>query len=89
MTAAEVIVDATGLRCPAPMLALAQAVRDAPEAASWLLLSDDPATRHDIPAWCRMTGLADLGPVSHEGVTGYRIGRPDPKASGTSSAASS
>jgi TusA-related sulfurtransferase len=25
------------------------------------VLSDDPAARHDVPAWCRMTGHGHLG----------------------------
>jgi tRNA 2-thiouridine synthesizing protein A len=82
----EVVVDAAGQRCPGPMLALAAAVTQHPDAASWLLISDDPATPHDVPAWCRMKGLTDLGATEFEGRTAYRIGA---KASGDSSAASS
>ena len=47
-------VDARGLRCPLPVIRLAQAARDAP-AGTWIVvLATDPAARHDIPAWCRM-----------------------------------
>jgi tRNA 2-thiouridine synthesizing protein A len=82
----EVVVDAVGQRCPGPMLALAAAVTQHPDASSWLLISDDPATPHDVPAWCRMKGLSDLGVTEVEGRTAYRIGA---KASGVDSAASS
>jgi len=82
----EVVVDATGQRCPAPMLALAEAVGQHPGAASWLLISDDPATPHDVPAWCRMRGLTDLGVTVVDGRPAYRVG---PKASGVEAAASS
>ena len=71
----EVVVDARGSRCPIPMLALGQAVDATPAASSWLLVSDDPATEHDVPAWCRMRGLADLGATSHDGLPAYRVGR--------------
>lgn len=47
-------VDARGLRCPLPVIRLAQAARDAPPGTRIVVLSSDPAARHDIPAWCRM-----------------------------------
>ena len=47
-------VDARGLRCPLPVIRLAEAGRDAPAGTRIVVLADDPAARHDIPAWCRM-----------------------------------
>jgi tRNA 2-thiouridine synthesizing protein A len=47
-------VDARGLRCPLPVIRLAEAARDAPPGARIVVLASDPAARHDIPAWCRM-----------------------------------
>lgn len=47
-------VDARGLRCPLPVIRLAEAARDAPVGTRITLLTSDPAARHDIPAWCRM-----------------------------------
>jgi tRNA 2-thiouridine synthesizing protein A len=47
-------VDARGLRCPLPVIRLARAARDAPAGTRIVVLADDPAARHDIPAWCRM-----------------------------------
>jgi TusA-related sulfurtransferase len=47
-------VDARGLRCPLPVIRLAQVARDAPAGTLVVLLASDPAARHDIPAWCRM-----------------------------------
>lgn len=60
-------VDARGLRCPLPVIRLAEAARDAPPGTRIVVLTSDPAARHDIPAWCRlrkhelreMTALAD------------------------------
>jgi TusA-related sulfurtransferase len=47
-------VDARGLRCPLPVIRLAEAARNA-AAGTWIVvLASDPAARHDIPAWCRM-----------------------------------
>jgi len=71
-------VDARGLRCPGPLLALAKVVDAAEGARSWLLVSDDPATRHDVPAWCRMRGLTDLGTSVVDGLPAYRVGVSDP-----------
>jgi tRNA 2-thiouridine synthesizing protein A len=47
-------VDARGLRCPLPVIRLAQAARNAPAGTRIVVLATDPAARHDIPAWCRM-----------------------------------
>ena len=49
-------VDAQGMRCPAPILAIAHALKNNPGEVSFLLLADDPATIVDISAWARMTG---------------------------------
>ena len=58
-------VDARGLRCPLPVIRLAEAARDAP-AGTWIVvLTSDPAARYDIPAWCRMRDheLREMTPV--------------------------
>lgn len=49
-------IDARGLRCPLPVIRLAQAARDAPAGMLLVVLATDPAARYDIPAWCRMRG---------------------------------
>lgn len=50
------VVDALGKRCPAPIIEVAQALKDVAPGDSLTLLADDPATRPDIQAWARMTG---------------------------------
>ncbi|AEE46320.1 sulfurtransferase TusA family protein [Cellulomonas fimi] len=52
------LVDARGLRCPAPVIALARAARDAADGTTVVVLATDPAARHDVPAWARMRGHA-------------------------------
>jgi TusA-related sulfurtransferase len=62
-------VDARGLRCPLPVIRLAEAARDAP-AGTWIvLLASDPAARYDIPAWCRMRDheLREMAEATAEG----------------------
>jgi len=52
--ASPIEVDARELRCPLPVIRLAEAARDAPAGTQIVVLATDPAARHDIPAWCRM-----------------------------------
>jgi tRNA 2-thiouridine synthesizing protein A len=47
-------VDARGLRCPLPVIRLAEAAQNAPGDTLVVVLADDPAARYDVPAWCRM-----------------------------------
>jgi tRNA 2-thiouridine synthesizing protein A len=47
-------VDARGLRCPLPVIRLAETAKGKPPGTSVVVLADDPAARYDIPAWCRM-----------------------------------
>lgn len=50
----QIEVDARGLRCPLPVIRLATAARNAPAGTLITVLANDPAARHDVPAWCRM-----------------------------------
>ena len=50
------VVDARGLRCPLPVIRLAQRVRDLPPGTLVEVWATDPAAAADIPAWCRMRG---------------------------------
>jgi len=53
----DVVVDARGTLCPQPVIDLARAMAERPSIGeSVTLLADDPATVHDVPAWCRMRG---------------------------------
>jgi tRNA 2-thiouridine synthesizing protein A len=55
------VVDARGLRCPLPVIRLAQAVVDLPAGTVVVVRATDPAARHDVPAWARMRGHDWLG----------------------------
>jgi tRNA 2-thiouridine synthesizing protein A len=61
-------VDARGLRCPLPVIRLAEAAKDAPAGTRITVLASDPAARHDVPAWCRMRDheLREMTEVSDE-----------------------
>ena len=51
----EVVIDATGLACPQPIILLSQRISEVAIGESLILLADDPAAIFDVPAWCRMT----------------------------------
>lgn len=69
----DVVVDCLGRPCPVPVIELAKAVGVASPGTVVRVLSDDPAARHDVPAWCRMRGQQYLGQVEHPGGAGYRV----------------
>lgn len=70
---ADVVVDCLGRPCPVPVIELARAVAAAAPGSVVEVLSDDPAARHDVPAWCRMRGREYLGEVVHERGSGHRV----------------
>ena len=68
------LVDARGLRCPLPVIRLAEAAKDAEPDTVIEVWATDPAARADIPAWCRMRGQAFLGEASPDGDhAAYRV----------------
>ena len=59
------VIDALGLRCPAPIIALGRAASQDPGGVVELL-ADDPATAADLSAWARLTGGTVLAVRDHE-----------------------
>ena len=82
-------VDARGLRCPLPVIELQKVAAQSAGGQVLTLLSDDPASAADVPAWCRMRGhqLLGSGPADGGGVAYVVRLRND--AAGSSSAAAS
>jgi TusA-related sulfurtransferase len=73
---ADVTLDCTGLRCPLPVIRLAQAIRAVPPGGVVRLLSDDPAALADVPAWCRMRNQELLGvDRADDGVATFEVRR--------------
>jgi len=62
------VIDARGLRCPAPVIRLARAAAQAPPGAELSVLATDPAAVHDVPAWARMRGHALVSSTEAGGV---------------------
>lgn len=75
------VVDARGLRCPLPVIRLAQLAGNARAGTVVEVWATDPAAGADIPAWCRMRGHTWLGEVTDE-VSGdhaaYRVRLEEP-----------
>lgn len=79
------LVDARGVLCPVPIIRLARAAAALPDASEIELLTDDPAARPDVAAWCHLRGhelltteeLADPVPVA--GPPGPGAGSDEPE----------
>ncbi len=63
---AALVLDCRGMRCPLPIIRLANAIGDVAVGSTIELVADDPAARPDTQAWCRMRGHDFVG----EGVAG-------------------
>ncbi|MEW9797822.1 sulfurtransferase TusA [Alteromonas sp. CYL-A6] len=46
-------LDATGLRCPEPVMMVRLAIRKMDDGDTLSIAADDPSTERDIPAFCR------------------------------------
>ncbi|MEU3658889.1 aminotransferase class V-fold PLP-dependent enzyme [Streptomyces sp. NPDC032940] len=74
-TAADLVVDAIGRRCPIPVIELAKVIGDVPVGGTVRVLSDDEAARLDIPAWCEMRGQEYAGEEPAQKGTAYLVRR--------------
>ena len=68
-------LDCRGRPCPIPVIELARALPRVAVGDVIEVLSDDPAARYDIPAWCRMRGQEYVGAEPLDRGTAYRVRR--------------
>jgi tRNA 2-thiouridine synthesizing protein A len=69
-------IDCRGQLCPAPILALGRHLREVAVGEELAVAADDPAARHDVPAWCRMRAQEFLGEhAAEDGVPVYVVRR--------------
>ena len=47
-------LDCRGMRCPLPVIRLANAIGDIAAGQVVAVAAEDTAARSDVPAWCRM-----------------------------------
>ncbi len=57
-------IDATGLKCPEPVMMLHAAIRRAAPGSCLVLLATDPSTERDVASFCRFLGH-DLVSTAH------------------------
>jgi cysteine desulfurase len=69
------VVDCLGRACPVPVIELAKAVLTVDVGEVVEVLSDDPAARVDIPAWCRMREQEYVGEEPREVGAAYLVRR--------------
>jgi tRNA 2-thiouridine synthesizing protein A len=75
-TAPALELDCRGMRCPQPVIKLANRIDDVPVGAVVAVTADDPAARPDIGAWCRMRGQEYVGETTAEdGVPTFLVRR--------------
>ena len=75
MTQPSLVIDATGKRCPLPVIELAKRISDVAIGAVIEVLSDDPAAATDFPAWCRMREHEYVDAEPRGSATAYRVRR--------------
>jgi tRNA 2-thiouridine synthesizing protein A len=72
----EVVVDARGLRCPAPSLRLQRAVRLSPPGGRVRLLADDPLARIDVPHLVEAQGWTLIESREEDGALSFLVEAP-------------
>jgi len=61
MTSDFTTLDATGLRCPLPVLRARKVLRSVPDGGTLSIRTTDPAAPSDFEAFCRETGHVFIG----------------------------
>ena len=68
-------VDALGLPCPQPVIALARAVEGSAVGQRVVLLADDPAVGVDVPVWVRLKRHRMVEQHHEDGVWRFEVER--------------
>ncbi len=64
-------VDARGSFCPGPLMEMIRVVRSSPVGSVISVLSSDPGSAKDIPAWVQKAGQEFLGTSVMNGYTRF------------------
>ncbi len=73
---ADLELDCRGMRCPLPVIRLANNIGDVAVGQAVAVVADDVAARSDVPAWCRMRGQEYLGEdAAEDGVPRFVVRR--------------
>jgi len=69
-------LDCRGMLCPLPVIQLARRILEVEIGGVVGVVSSDAASRHDIPAWCRMREQEYVGEdLADDGVARYLVRR--------------
>ena len=69
-------LDCRGQVCPMPVIELARRITDVEVGEVVAVVADDPAARHDVPAWCRMREQEYVGEdTADDGVPRFLVRR--------------
>lgn len=71
-----VILDATGLKCPLPVLKARKALKDVAPGGSLRVLATDPGASKDFEHFCRTTGTELVSATEQDGVLVFDIRKP-------------
>jgi len=63
----DVLLDARGLKCPMPSVRTALALEQLDGGGIVKVLTDDPVSKNDLPAWVRGNGHQVLGIDERDG----------------------
>jgi TusA-related sulfurtransferase len=66
-------IDARGSFCPGPLMELIRGIKVLPVQGKLAVLSSDPGSLRDIPAWIRKANHAMLGVVTEQGYTRFIV----------------
>lgn len=72
----DVELDATGLRCPMPLLKAKQALRDLQPAEVLRVLATDAGSVRDFQAYANISGVELMGHEARDGVYCYLLRKP-------------
>ena len=73
---ADVELDCRDMRCPLPIIALANGIGDIAVDQTMAVVTSDPAARADVPAWCRMRGHGYVGEdAAEDGIARFVVRR--------------
>lgn len=75
----EVFIDAKNLRCPGPIVKVADTLRDLPDGGTVKVEATEDAFYSDIRVWCERTGNKLLSLEASEGVITAKIFKENPK----------
>jgi TusA-related sulfurtransferase len=71
MIKADATLDTLGLRCPMPVILTTKKIKELKPGQVLEVLSDDPAVKKDMAAWCQSTGNECL--AIHEENGSYQV----------------